>query len=189
MAEIIDNTEQEVELEQETEEQLNPQKQIEQEATVSFMRAMGVDPYEQQEEQSAEQQEEQSAEQQEEQSAEQQEEQSAEQQEVDVLKMLSAVYEQTQPAPEEPKDPRVAKRERIEEQKLNKELEATKRFLDVAGIDIKPRPEPKMPDVLQQLKESKDMIGMFQEVNGRENNPDIYYHQQEGSISDLLDGD
>ena len=181
MAEIIDNTEQEVELEQETEEQLNPQKQIEQEATVSFMRAMGVDPYEQQEEQSAEQQEEQSA--------EQQEEQSAEQQEVDVLKMLSAVYEQTQPAPEEPKDPRVAKRERIEEQKLNKELEATKRFLDVAGIDIKPRPEPKMPDVLQQLKESKDMIGMFQEVNGRENNPDIYYHQQEGSISDLLDGD
>ena len=173
MAEIIDNTEQEVELEQETEEQLNPQEQIEQEATVSFMRAMGVDPYEQQEEQSAEQQE----------------EQSAEQQEVDVLKMLSAVYEQTQPAPEEPKDPRVAKRERIEEQKLNKELEATKRFLDVAGIDIKPRPEPKMPDVLQQLKESKDMIGMFQEVNGRENNPDIYYHQQEGSVSDLLDGD
>ena len=72
---------------------------------------------------------------------------------------------------------------------LKREREAQenmKRFLEVAGIDVNQQPEPKQPDVLQSLKESKDMIGMFQEVNGAANNPDVYYHQQEGKVNDLL---
>ena len=50
---------------------------------------------------------------------------------------------------------------------LKREREAQenmKRFLEVAGIDVNQQPEPKQPDVLQSLKESKDMIGMFQEL-------------------------
>jgi hypothetical protein len=109
--------------------------------------------------------------------------------EIDPLEMVKQVVKNTTPVPEVPEDPRVALRKHQEEMQKKAELASTERFLKAAGIDVNQQPEPKRPDVLQSLKESKDMIGMFQEVNGAANNPDVYYHQQDGKVNDLLDPD
>ncbi len=66
-----------------------------------------------------------------------------------------------------------------EEARQKEEMEATKRFLKTAGIDVEQPTEPIQPNAEQAAKESKEMIGMFQEVNGGENNPDAYYHNEQ----------
>ncbi len=67
---------------------------------------------------------------------------------------------------------RIAEAERQERE----ELEATKRFMEKMGMDINmPKPDPKQPDPLQARQDAKEMIGMFQQVNGGENNPDVYF--------------
>ena len=102
---------------------------------------------------------------------------------VDVLAMIREVVEtDVQAAKDEtPKSKALLEAEANE----RKELEATKRFLKKAGLDVE-QPQPKQPTPLQREQDSKTMIGMFQAVNGAEVNPDNYYHQQEGQVSDLM---
>ena len=102
---------------------------------------------------------------------------------VDVLAMIREVVEtDVQAAKDEtPKSKALLEAEANE----RKELEATKRFLKKAGLSVE-QPQPKQPTPLQSQQDSKTMIGMFQAANGADVNPDVYYHQQEGQVSDLM---